>query len=505
MCDHSKTFSAPGTFPLTFTVPNSSKMSGTLTNIREMPKRSRHGWHGRSRTGIRTSRGGPRRRGRRSSPGRNRGCGRWPPSSNPPTASRSRCSSPTSPTRPAVDRVSERGPDRRPGGQPTPGSGCAGGSSTTTSPPGGDVPGPVPGRPRRLPRRGSGHAGAGRRTDRQRVQRGRVAGHRDLLGGQVLGLPCSARVWRASSPPPGSPSPRLCPGLVRTEFHRRAGIATAAIPAAAWLDPARVVRDCLRDADRGKVIPSRVCGTSRSWPPRGRRPGVWCGGAAPPSRGPAGHDHRDDHRRQFGAQAGVRPAARRARPRPGPGVERGRPPRRGPRRTGRDLRGEGRGRRRRPVRAGRRSPGSPNARARSTSWSTTPVVRAAGVVPRQRARRRGGPARRDVPGGAGPQPHRRAGHAPTGEPARSSTWPASRAGSRAAPTPRPSRGSSRSARAWPPNWPVGGHRDGAVPGVRPHGVPPPVPDHGRPAARPSVARRGAGRRRLPASTPTGAR
>lgn len=46
----------------------------------------------------------------------------------------------------------------------------------------------------------------------------------------------------------------LCPGPVRTEFHQRAGIGTAAIPARAWLDARRVVRTCLRDSEKGKVI-----------------------------------------------------------------------------------------------------------------------------------------------------------------------------------------------------------------------------------------------------------
>jgi len=46
----------------------------------------------------------------------------------------------------------------------------------------------------------------------------------------------------------------LCPGFVRTEFHGRADISTAAIPDRAWLDAREVVRGCLRDADKQKVL-----------------------------------------------------------------------------------------------------------------------------------------------------------------------------------------------------------------------------------------------------------
>ncbi|HIT74505.1 MAG TPA: SDR family oxidoreductase [Candidatus Avipropionibacterium avicola] len=46
----------------------------------------------------------------------------------------------------------------------------------------------------------------------------------------------------------------LCPGWVRTEFHERAGINTSKIPAAAWIEVTRLVRDGLADADRGKVL-----------------------------------------------------------------------------------------------------------------------------------------------------------------------------------------------------------------------------------------------------------
>ncbi len=46
----------------------------------------------------------------------------------------------------------------------------------------------------------------------------------------------------------------LCPGWVRTEFHERAGISTGSIPDVVWVDAARVARETVDDAERGKVI-----------------------------------------------------------------------------------------------------------------------------------------------------------------------------------------------------------------------------------------------------------
>ena len=46
----------------------------------------------------------------------------------------------------------------------------------------------------------------------------------------------------------------VLPGLVRTEFHRRAGLDLTSLPGAAWLDAPTVVRSALRAARRGRVV-----------------------------------------------------------------------------------------------------------------------------------------------------------------------------------------------------------------------------------------------------------
>ncbi len=46
----------------------------------------------------------------------------------------------------------------------------------------------------------------------------------------------------------------LCPGFTRTEFHDRAGLNMRRIPKLAWLDPKRLVDDCLADVEKGKPV-----------------------------------------------------------------------------------------------------------------------------------------------------------------------------------------------------------------------------------------------------------
>ncbi|GAS89154.1 SDR family NAD(P)-dependent oxidoreductase [Mycolicibacterium brisbanense] len=46
----------------------------------------------------------------------------------------------------------------------------------------------------------------------------------------------------------------LCPGFVRTEFHARAGIDMADTPSYMWLEVDDVVRECLADVAKGRVV-----------------------------------------------------------------------------------------------------------------------------------------------------------------------------------------------------------------------------------------------------------
>lgn len=52
----------------------------------------------------------------------------------------------------------------------------------------------------------------------------------------------------------GIRSMALCPGLTRTEFHQRMGDDMAAVPRWMWLDADKLVRNALRDLDRGRSV-----------------------------------------------------------------------------------------------------------------------------------------------------------------------------------------------------------------------------------------------------------
>lgn len=46
----------------------------------------------------------------------------------------------------------------------------------------------------------------------------------------------------------------LCPGFVRTEFHQRAGIEMSGTSSFLWLEVGDVVRECLADVAKGRVV-----------------------------------------------------------------------------------------------------------------------------------------------------------------------------------------------------------------------------------------------------------
>ena len=45
----------------------------------------------------------------------------------------------------------------------------------------------------------------------------------------------------------------LLPGWVRTEFHQRAGISATNLPSFVWIDAEDLVRQCLRDVEKGRI------------------------------------------------------------------------------------------------------------------------------------------------------------------------------------------------------------------------------------------------------------
>lgn len=46
----------------------------------------------------------------------------------------------------------------------------------------------------------------------------------------------------------------LCPGFTKTEFHERMSVGRGSAPDFMWLEPDRLVRDCLSDFDKGRAF-----------------------------------------------------------------------------------------------------------------------------------------------------------------------------------------------------------------------------------------------------------
>jgi uncharacterized protein len=102
-----------------------------------------------------------------------------------------------------------------------------------------------------------------------RVQRGRgtVITVSSVAGFLPGGTYSAAKAWAttftvslaAELAGTGVTATALCPGYVRTEFHRRAKLAMSSVPDWAWLSADRLVADCLADVRRGRVlsVPSR--------------------------------------------------------------------------------------------------------------------------------------------------------------------------------------------------------------------------------------------------------
>lgn len=91
--------------------------------------------------------------------------------------------------------------------------------------------------------------------------RGAIVNVSSIAGFLTMGTYSASKAWVTTFSeglsndlaPHGVGVTALCPGLTRSQFHERSGIA-APVPDALWLDADRLVRDCLRDVRRGRVV-----------------------------------------------------------------------------------------------------------------------------------------------------------------------------------------------------------------------------------------------------------
>jgi short-subunit dehydrogenase len=112
--------------------------------------------------------------------------------------------------------------------------------------------------------------------------RGAVVNVSSVAGFTAMGTYAAAKAWTTTFSEAlavelagtGVTSTALCPGFVRTEFHSRARMNMSGLPEKAWLDADDLVRECLDDVRRGRVIsvPSRryavLAGVARHAPRR---------------------------------------------------------------------------------------------------------------------------------------------------------------------------------------------------------------------------------------------
>ncbi len=92
--------------------------------------------------------------------------------------------------------------------------------------------------------------------------RGRIITVSSVAGFLPGGTYAAAKAWATSFTSylagelagTGVTATALCPGYVRTDFHRRANMDVSRLPPWAWLTVDRVVADCLADVRRGRVV-----------------------------------------------------------------------------------------------------------------------------------------------------------------------------------------------------------------------------------------------------------
>ncbi len=95
-----------------------------------------------------------------------------------------------------------------------------------------------------------------------RRRRGTIVTVSSVAGFMPRGTYSAAKAWAttftasvaAQVAGTGVRATALCPGFVRTEFHRRAGRRMDSRPSWAWLDADRLVDDCLADVAKGRVV-----------------------------------------------------------------------------------------------------------------------------------------------------------------------------------------------------------------------------------------------------------